>query len=428
MKRTLSALFVSILFVVCLVSCGGNSNSTQNTSGLKFRVFVSNPVIPSFTGSISPGLNIIDATKDVASFFNVSLLGTVSNAGMMVESPKRDVTVVFSPTTNSSATNQLGIVDNAKESGTGSVTLPGPTESMFVWGDNTTLYAAVPTAETTGQAAGAVVQVNISTRAITASIPIAGAHYLVPSPDGNKILAISDTTNAVTMIEPELISQGSGVIPVAGSFDKPVWAVFSSDGSTAYVMNCGAQCGGTAASISVVDMSQSSPVVTSTVPVQAATMGLLSGDNLYVAGTPLSAGIDCQANLCGVLSVFSVSNVNAPPATFAITDGYHDHMVMAPSNQLFIGSRTCTNVIALGSAAGRGCLSVFSNGKVYTAAQNGNVTSIQPIDKRSVVYVCQAGGLQIYDTVSDLSGEQLQLQKTQVSITGQAIDVKVVDF
>jgi hypothetical protein len=34
-------------------------------------------------------------------------------------------------------------------------------------------------------------------------------------------------------------------------FDRPVKAVFSADGSTAYVLNCGPECGGTTASVSL---------------------------------------------------------------------------------------------------------------------------------------------------------------------------------
>jgi hypothetical protein len=49
------------------------------------------------------------------------------------------------------------------------------------------------------------------------------------------------------------------------------------------------------------------------------------------------------------------------------------------------------------------------------------VTGIQPISNRSVVYVCQGGGLFIYDTISDA------LQTTQLAFQGQAIDVKLVD-
>jgi hypothetical protein len=32
------------------------------------------------------------------------------------------------------------------------------------------------------------------------------------------------------------------------TFDRPVKAVFSADGGTAYVLNCGPECGGTKAS------------------------------------------------------------------------------------------------------------------------------------------------------------------------------------
>jgi len=434
LKRTLSALSVSILLGMGLVSCGGSSSRTTN-SGLKFRVFVSNPLNPSFTGAIFPALNIIDATKDVLSFFDVSLIGTVSNAGMMVESPKRDRTIVFSPTTNTSPNNQLAVVNNATESASGSVTLPGATESMFVTGDSSTLFTAVPTAAVPGQPAGAVLEIDLTKRTVTATIPVAGARFVIPSPNGNQILVVSDTANAVTVIAPSLISTGNPLTPVSTSpgltFDKPVWAAFSSDGATAYVMNCGPQCGGTTASIAVVDMAATAPAVTSIVPVAAATYGVISGGNLYVAGTPVSSGVDCVANLCGVLTVFPSADLTAAPLTLAITDGYHNRMIVAPNNQLFIGSRTCTDVIAAGSTPGRGCLSVINTGAgtVYTAGQNGDVTGIEPIDGRAVVYVCEGGGIQIYDTASDLgSNHQLQLQTTQITLTGQAVDVKLADF
>ena len=146
MKRSLSSLFVSIVLCMGLISCGGynNNNNTNNRSGLTFRAFISNPVNPSSTGGGFPGLDIIDARKDMLSPFEVSLSGTVASAGTMVESPKRDRTVVYSATGTDGSNSTLGIVDNATESASSSVTLPGPTESMFVAGDNNTLYAAVP--------------------------------------------------------------------------------------------------------------------------------------------------------------------------------------------------------------------------------------------------------------------------------------------
>lgn len=418
------------MLCIGLLSCGGSSNpATLTSSGLTFRAFVSNPSNPSPNGGGFPALDIMDATQDVLSPFQVSLAGTVASAGMMVETPKRDKTIVLSASENSTS---LGIVDNAKESASSSIALPGPTESMFVWIDNTTLYAAIPSDPVSGQLPGAVVQVSLTGSVITATIPVPGARYVVPNPSGNQILAISDTAGTVSVIAPSLLlSNPSGAVTTVSGFDQPVGAVFSSDGSTVYVLNCGRECGGTTASIATLDLTQPQPVVTSTVPVAAATTAMLNGGTLYVAGTPPSAGVDCQANLCGVLTVFPGANVAAPPTTFAITDGYHDRLVMAQNNQLFIGSSNCTNVVAAGSTLGRGCLSVLNagGGTVYTAAQNGDVTGIEPISSRTVVYVCEGGVFTIYDTALDLSNHrQLSPQITQVTIVGQAVDVKQVDF
>ena len=53
---------------------------------------------------------------------------------------------------------------------------------------------------------------------------------------------------------------------------------------------------------------------------------------------------------------------------------------------------------------------------------NGDATGIEPISGRHVVYVAQGGQLQIYDTTTD------KLQPKQIDISGEVIDVKVVDF
>ncbi len=113
--------------------------------------------------------------------------------------------------------------------------------------------------------------------------------------------------------------------------------------------------------------------------------------------------------------------------TATITDGYHDHIEMGSNGQLFIGAHTCTNINApsSGGATGevRGCLSIFDTAKstVVVPPQLGDVTGIQPISRRNVVYVAQNGNLSIYDTTTD------KLQTTQVDIIGQAVDVKQVD-
>jgi len=434
LKRTLSAFLVSAIAGAGLVACSNYSNKTQTRSGLAFRAFVSNPLRVSGAG-VFPALEIVDAIKDIHSLAGVSLAGVLPDAGMMVVSPKKDRTLVVSP-----LADRIAVVNNATESTTTAIALPGATESLFVWTDDTSAFVAIPTAPIQGQAPGGVGRVDISNGAITATISVPGAHYLVPSPTGNVILIFSENSDAVTLLFPALLGTGAQTntqvpctaVPVAActvsGFDRPVWGVFSGNGTTAYIFSCGLECGGTSnASIVPLNLGTQSPgtpipLVNAGV-IGGATIGLLSGNTLFVVGTP--PGIGCPtgtaAQNCGVLSVVDVGS-SSVTATALIPDGYHNRIQMGANGQLFIGSRTCTNVASLSET--RGCLAIFDtvHSKVTVPPQTGDVTGIEPIPNRSVVYVCQGGALKIYDTTTD------QAQTTQVNIVGQAIDVKVVDF
>jgi hypothetical protein len=384
---------------------------------------------------VGAALEIVDATKDIQSLAGVSLAGVVPDAGMMVVSPKKDKTLVVSP-----SSNVIAVVDNATESASAVVGLPGATESLFVGTDDTSAFAAMPNAPVAGQALGGVGKLDISNGAIAAVIPVPGAHYLVPSPSGNQVLIFSDNSDAVTLFFPSLLGTGgqtntqapcssAPVVACAVSgFDRPVWGVFDSTGSTAYILNCGLECGGTSnASITPLNLSTQTPGTP--IPlvnggmIGGATIGLLSGSTLYVAGTPpgTACGSGTTALSCGVLSVVDIGSSSVTAARL-IPDGYHNRIQMGASGQLFVGSRTCTNVTS--TTETRGCLAIFDivHSKVVVPPQNGNVTGIEPIPNRHVVYVCQGGKLRIYDTTTD------QIQAIQVNIVGQAIDVKVVDF
>jgi len=436
LKKTLSALAVCVLASVTLVSCG-SSSSTQAPSGVAFRAFVSNPLHLSSTGAIAPALVVVDAQNDFVSLGGVSLAGVVQDAGMMVLSPKKDLTLVASP-----SSDQIAVVSNATESSTTAINLPGPTESFFVWTDDTSAFVAIPSAPEPGQPPGGVGWVVASSGAIKATIPVPGAHYIVPGPTGSQVLVFSDNSDSVTLLFPSLIgtsSQSNTQLPCSAApiaacavsgFDRPVWAVFSSDGSTAYVLNCGLECGG-AGNASILPLNLGTETVGTPIPlvsggvIGGATTGLLSSDGstLYVAGTPpgMACGAGTMAQNCGVLSVVDLGSSTVTVAAL-IPDGYHNRIQMGANGQLFVGSRTCTNVVS--ATETRGCLAIFDtlHSKVTVPPQNGNVTGIAPIPTRSVVYVCQGGGLQIYDTTTD------KLQTTQINIVGQAIDVKVVDF
>src|ERR1035438_3964105 len=116
----------------------------------------------------------------------------------------------------------------------------------------------------------------------SATINVPSAQTVVSNPSGTQVLAFSNDSNAVTVVSPALINSGSPVTTAVAGFDRPVNAVFSTDGSTAYVLNCGAECGGTQASVQILNMA--TLMAGTPVPVDGATIAFLSGSTLYVAG------------------------------------------------------------------------------------------------------------------------------------------------
>ena len=413
-----------------MVSCNGGMGNPngQQTSGLTFRVFVSNPLQPARGGGGAPVLNIIDANKDSESPFNVNLSG-IQNPGLMAVSPNLAFTIVY----GAGSINTISLVDNAREgpavSATGqnlpAITIPGPTESMFVGSDNGTGYVAVPTAPQINPQGppGGVFVLSLATAGVIANVAVPSARYVTQSHNGSRVLAFGDNATDVVVIATSLITSTTDPRTFVCCFDHPVWGVVSSDDTTAYILNCGPECGGTVASISVLDLVTNTVGVT--VPVPAATFGMLNGNTLYVAGTP--PGTACPSGTvvssCGMLTTLDVSSgiptiTNASP--ILITDGYHNRMEMASNGRLYIGSKNCSSVVG-----SRGCLTIFNTqtNAVVVPAATGDVTGIAPISGRNVVYVCEGGALYVYLTTTD----QLEVLASPLVITGMAVDVKLVD-
>ena len=383
-------------------------------------------------GSISAGLQVIDAEKDVRAF--VPPISAGAAPGMMVETPNLNLTLAFSPTGNT-----LALVSNSSESASASVTLPGFTESIVVSPDSVTAYAAVPTASPgLGQPQGEVEVVSLSSGTVTAQLPVPAVRYLSISNSGNRILAFSDNSDSLAVITPSNIGTGSPVVTFVGGFYRPVAAFFTTDDNTAYVVNCGHECGGTPvsgvqASLQTLDLTTNTPGAAVAVP--AATVALVNGTTMYLAGTPYNpdgtpaqacTGQTTRAASCGLLTVFDLPSMTVTNSTdIVITDGVHQRMALGADGQLFVGARTCTEIIAVNVGDEvRGCLSIYNTqtSAVVIPPANGDVTGIQPIANRHVVYLIQGGELQMYDTTTG------KLQATQINIIGQAVDVKAIDF
>jgi hypothetical protein len=283
-----------------------------------------------------------------------------------------------------------------------------------------------------GQSPGIVQAISVNGGS-TGQAAVPGVRYLSIDNSGDRLLGFSDNSDSVALIIPSNIGTSSAAVTFVAGFDRPVSAFFSSDGTTAYVLNCGAECGGTQAGVQTLNLLTNN--VGTAIPVPAATIAFVNNSTMYLAGTPLANPQPCtgettQATTCGLLTIFDLNRMSVTNTSpIVITDGYHDRIAMGSNGQLFIGARTCTEVILpvpppTGSEV-RGCLSIYNTqtGAVVIPPANGDVTGIQPIAKRAVVYVVQGGSLNIYDTTTDV------LHSTQIiNLIGQFFDVKTIDF
>jgi hypothetical protein len=415
LKRALILLSFLLPVSLLFLRCGSSpSSSGSSGSGLKFRAFISN---------VLAGVQIIDAEKDVRA--PVQAISAGATPGLMVVTPNRVQTLVFSK-----SDNKLTLISNAGESASAQVTLPGFTESFVVSPDSLTAYIAVPTA-VVAQSPGAVEVLNLNTGAINAELDVPAVRYLALGHSGNRLLAFSDNSNSVAVIS---FGTGNPTVTFVGGFDRPVTAFFSGDDNTAYVVNCGAECGGNQASVRMLDLTTNTPGGVVDVPV--ASVALVDGTTMYVAGTPVPnpeplpcTGQTTAATSCGLLTIVDLNSMTVVnPAPIVITDGYHNRMALGANGQLFVGAKTCTEIIPPipppPDAEVRGCLSIYNTltGAVVIPPASGDVTGIEPISNRNVVYLAQGGELQIYDTTTD------KLQTTQIDVSGEVIDVKTVDF
>jgi hypothetical protein len=312
------------------------------------------------------------------------------------------------------AANQIFLIDNIQENVAATINTAGPVDDLAVQSDAKFIYAA-------RGALGRVDKIDVVARTVdsTSIITTPGVRRLALAPNNTKLLAFLEPSDAASnSVRLITLSNGTvGAITDIAGFDRAYNAVFSSDSSRAYVLSCGAECGGTQAKVTILDTSGATPAVLGTVNVEGATVGLLNGNNLFVAGNRVDPG----NTLVPRINVVNVSNAAAPtvPSSATIQPGLHTLMALGANNKLFVGGRNCGN----GS-----CITIFdtsSNNATPGATNNGtpfgNVSSLLPISGRSVVYVVEGGDLKIYDTTTSA------LQTRQLITTGALSVMNQVD-
>ena len=225
------------------------------------------------------------------------------------------------------------------------------------------------------------------------------------------------------------------ILPVPGTFDRPTKAVFSADGTTAFILNCGPECGGTQASVSFLPLAgiiiqSGAPVppgaptnVTATVPVPGGiTDAIENGNLLYLAGQQLQP----DGYFSGYLSILDTGAKKVTGA-YSISDGTHLRMVFGDDNTLWIGSLLCTQGERYhqGATTNLGCLTMFNtstNSVTMIDSYKGDATGIAAVITLHKVYTAEGGQVYIYSTVDGSA-----LDNSQVTVVGTAYDVAYMD-
>jgi hypothetical protein len=408
--------FCVALLALAVAGCGSStSNPNQpKPTGLKKRVLLSN--------AAANTVNLIDAQKD-----------TFTTKNFSVPSAPKMLTAKGTTIALDAVGSQITIIDNATEAVTFDAAVGDQPFDIAISPDGKNGWAAM-------RNFGFVQSVDTTTGVARPVIRIGNARRLVMSPTGTKLLVFLDPQsqappNTHTFFVVDTATSAVQTVTDAIHLDQPFTAVFGTSDTQAFVLNCGQECGGTAASVVSVDFSAATAAfapAAAPIPVPGgATVGLLNGTTLYVAGsavTTIGPGAACPLSRCGALTAINTTALTAGTAV-PITDGDHEKMAFA-NNRLYVGASGCT--VDPGAAANtvRGCLTIFNTSTPGTKfpeessfRQDFNVTGLQPISGRNIIYIVQGGELDIFDTNSDA----LATGVTQLDIVGKAADVVLID-
>jgi hypothetical protein len=470
-------------FVICIVigSCGKNyyfAGRPLPPSGVINRVLVAEQ----YPSEVAEGaLPFMDAYYDIRHAHNTSTGQFIING----YSGKLPLTIQNLPEEEAGAVYNAGdgsltLVSYATEKVNTTVTVPGslsssseasPYNGIFVSRDLNYVYAANPASHVisvVNRSAGASLTLNLNNAYGIAvnpggTIALVFIQNAVQGPNQTVGVNAPNTFAVYSFVQltaPQQVAAANNpnylgaqdcepqklptwcVFPVStganASFDHPVRAVFSPDGTTAYVINCGPECGGTTSSLTTIPITASSLnsgsygasgialVAQSNILIpNGATNAIFNGDTLYVAGQQYQAS---SGLFGGYLTVLDTPS-GTISGTYPIADGLHNKMVLADDNTLWIGSSNCDQGVRYQQAqAGAdvqfGCMTMFntSNGSVTVGPFQGDGTGIAAVTGLHKVYTTEGGQIYIYSTTN-----MAALDNTNVTLAGTAIDCAYMD-
>lgn len=435
-------------------------------SGLTTRVLIA---IQNPSPLTKGALEIVDAFYDTRYKYNnpnvtYSISGFSGALPISIQNlPEEQVGAVYG-----SGDGSFTLINYQKESTNGAVKgLTGTSSGIFLTRSQTYVVAAQ-------QAAHALTIVNQSTGAVV-SLGLPGIYRVSVNPGGSMVLAFVQNSNYVyyprqlTASQTIAFSGGPTTWPKAAvdcepqngplwclfqaqspdatdstgnsygaplSFDRPIKAVFSEDGGTAYILNCGPECGGTTASVSLMPVapmifltgqqSGTLPVTgtITTIPVPGgASNALVTGSTMYVVGQqPLPDGL-----FTGNLTILNLTNNTAGSPT-SISDGAPgavSRLLLGDDNTLWIGMTKCNNGERFAKGLPYGCLTMYNtstNSVTMLEPYQGDATGIANVENYHKVYVVEGGQVYIFSTEDGSS-----INNQYVTVNGTAWDVAFMD-
>ena len=465
---------VALVVAAALAGCGTTTYFAGRAlppSGLANRVMIA---IQNPSAFSSGALQIVDAYYDIRFKYNsantsaaFSIGGYSGNLPLTIQNMPEEL----SGAVYSSGDGALNMINYAAEKLTGGTGgLNGHSSSIFITRNQTYVFAA-------SQATHELTVVDKSgTSAGTYSLNLPGVYRVSVNPGGSAALAFAQNSNYVyyprklTAAQSTAYSGGPSTWPTGAMdcepqnapgwclfqalspndnqplvFDRPVKAVFSADGGTAYVLNCGPECGGAVSSVSPLPVApmiyligqQSgvlpthSALASSTIPIPGgASNALVSSSTLYVVGQKQMTdgywgGYLTVVNLLTNTVAPSTGSVPNPASISDGTPGAMSRMLLADDNTLWIGMTQCTNGERANNHLAYGCLTMFntSTNKVSLLEPYiGDATGIAAVTGLHKIYTAEGGQVYIYSTVDGTA-----IDNQYVTVTGTAYDVAYMD-
>ena len=242
-------------------------------------------------------------------------------------------------------------------------------------------------------------------------------------------------------------------VQVPGKYDRPYGVEFSLDGATAYVLNCGAECGGSTASVTLLQQgplnnnvipsspTQPNPQIANVPVPGGVTAALSDGTTLYLAGQQLQG----DGLFAGFLSTMNLAT-NTITGKYSISDGTHTKMLFADDKTLWIGSQFCatgerarlgqnynclTRVVLGGATLSPQLIpNVTPGGTTVVAHPNqnndqyyyGSLTGICWVQNFNKIYTAYGGQVHVFRT-----SDGVELDNSFVTVAGTALDVAYMD-